>query len=103
MDDILIIQDMVVLNRGDRFRMRHDDSFMDNLSDQEFLKQFRFSKEAVIRLTDIVEHQLTPANDLSHRVTPLHQVELCDNIFLQLYFANICEQDKKFTALCAPT
>ena len=43
MEDFLLMQDIVELNRQDRLRRRNDNVFMHTLSDEEFLRQFRFT------------------------------------------------------------
>ena len=41
--NFLLMQDIVELNRQDRLRRRNDNVFMHTLSDEEFLRQFRFT------------------------------------------------------------
>ena len=43
MEDFLLMQDIVELNRQDRLRRRNDNVFMHTLSDEEFLRQLRFT------------------------------------------------------------
>ena len=83
MEDFLLMQDIVELNRQDRLRRRNDNVFMHTLSDEEFLRQFRFSKEGVTRLTELLEDHIVATRHVAHQVTPLHQVT--DGTYLNYY------------------
>ena len=82
--DAQLAQDMVQLHRAANYRRRITEDFVDNMSDNEFLRQFRFTKEGVHELTDTLEGHLIPnPNNITKGITPLHQVSCTDKGMVQ--------------------
>ena len=74
MDDIGDIHDMAdvaMLYRIER-RVRHN--FMEELSDLEFQQNFRFTKDGMTQLVDLLEPHLIHHTGRGNPLTPLQQV-----------------------------
>ena len=76
MEEAMLAQDIAVLNRDNYLQRRLTDDFIESMSDQEFLRQFRFSKDGVTHLTDVLQDHLITNNNIANRITPLHQVNI---------------------------
>ena len=59
MEELFYQQEIEALNGGmGRAHTRNYEDYFHTLSNREFVRNFRFSKEGVVRLTALVEHRL---------------------------------------------
>ena len=101
MDDIRDlddVEDLIMVNQMRRRRARPD--FLVDVSDWDFKKNFRFSKDGAVRLVELLGGHLTHEDNRGRPLTPVQQVRNSASKHMCPTAANT---DKSFIHLLPPS